>query len=224
MATTTATGSRDVPQPPALVWRALAVLEPYCSVCDVSYVLGDGPGSPGLGTTFVCTPGRLDGAPGAGGPPGERARGGPAGAGRPPPPAHPGDVEHADRARRLGGRRHPGDDDDQPRADGRQPRRPAAPGPGAAEAGAADRGGRAREGARAHRTRFRRCVTRVTLDHDRGNGASAPVMGVSTSIVYRLRASRHRVGRAVAPDGRRRTLCRSSASSWSASSSVRSPG
>jgi uncharacterized protein YndB with AHSA1/START domain len=71
MATTTATGSRDVPQPPAQVWRALAVLEPYCSVCDVSYVLGDGPGSPGLGTTFVCAPGRLEGAPGAGAPQGE---------------------------------------------------------------------------------------------------------------------------------------------------------
>ena len=68
---TTATGVREVPQPPAQVWRALAVLEPYCSVCDVSYVLGDGPGTPGVGTTFVCAPGRLDGAPAAGSPQGE---------------------------------------------------------------------------------------------------------------------------------------------------------
>jgi uncharacterized protein YndB with AHSA1/START domain len=72
MATTTATGTRDVPQPRAEVWRALAVLEPYCSVCDVSYVLAEGgPGSPGVGTTFVCAPGRLDGAPTAGAPQGE---------------------------------------------------------------------------------------------------------------------------------------------------------
>ena len=71
MATTTATGVRDVPQPPDQVWRALAVLEPYCSVCDVSYVLGDDAGSPGVGTTFVCTPGRLDGVPAAGAPQGE---------------------------------------------------------------------------------------------------------------------------------------------------------
>ncbi len=71
MATTTATGSCDVAQPRAQVWRALAVLEPYCSVCDVSYVLGEGPGAPGVGTTFVCAPGRLDGAPAAGAPQGE---------------------------------------------------------------------------------------------------------------------------------------------------------
>ncbi|SNR61745.1 SRPBCC family protein [Blastococcus mobilis] len=71
MATTTATGSCDVPQTRAQVWRALAVLEPYCSVCDVSYVLGEGPGAPGVGTTFVCAPGRLDGTPAAGAPQGE---------------------------------------------------------------------------------------------------------------------------------------------------------
>jgi uncharacterized protein YndB with AHSA1/START domain len=71
MALTTATGSCDIPQPRAQVWRALAVLEPYCSVCDVSYVLGEGPGAPGVGTTFVCAPGRLDGAPAAGAPQGE---------------------------------------------------------------------------------------------------------------------------------------------------------
>ncbi len=68
---TTATGSREVPQAPEEVWRALAVLEPYCSVCDVSYLVDGGAPSPGLGTTFVCTPGRLDGAPAAGAPRGE---------------------------------------------------------------------------------------------------------------------------------------------------------
>jgi hypothetical protein len=53
------------------VWRALAVLEPYCSVCDVSYVVDVG-ASPGVGTTFVCAPGRLEGAaPKAGAPRGE---------------------------------------------------------------------------------------------------------------------------------------------------------
>jgi uncharacterized protein YndB with AHSA1/START domain len=71
MATTTATGVRDVPQPRVQVWRALAVLEPYCSVCDVSYVLGESAGSPGVGTTFVCAPGRLQGVPAAGAPQGE---------------------------------------------------------------------------------------------------------------------------------------------------------
>jgi hypothetical protein len=60
MATTTATGVREVPEPRAEVWRALAVLEPYCPVCDVSYVIDDA-SAPGVGTTFVCAPGRLDG-------------------------------------------------------------------------------------------------------------------------------------------------------------------
>ena len=68
--TTTATGTRDVPEPPDAVWRALAVLEPYCSVCDVSYVV-DAAGGPGLGTTFVCAPGRPTGPPAAGAPQGE---------------------------------------------------------------------------------------------------------------------------------------------------------
>ena len=69
---TTVTGVREVPEPRAEVWRALAVLEPYCAVCDVSYVVGSGPGEPGVGTTFVCSPGRLDGAaPKAGAPHGE---------------------------------------------------------------------------------------------------------------------------------------------------------
>ena len=53
---TTASGSREVPHPRQQVWRALAVLEPYCAVCDVSYVVT---GSAGKGATFVCVPGRL---------------------------------------------------------------------------------------------------------------------------------------------------------------------
>jgi hypothetical protein len=69
-APTTASGSRDVQQPRADVWRALAVLLPYCPVCDVSYVV-DGPRT-AKGTTFVCVPGRLDGAdPAEGAPRGE---------------------------------------------------------------------------------------------------------------------------------------------------------
>lgn len=59
---TTATGLREFPQSRAEVWQALAVLEPYCAVCDVSYVV-EGAAVPGLGTTFVCAPGRLDGGP-----------------------------------------------------------------------------------------------------------------------------------------------------------------
>lgn len=54
---TTATGTRTVPQPRAEVWRALAVLEPYCAVCDVSYVVT---GAAGKGATFICAPGRLE--------------------------------------------------------------------------------------------------------------------------------------------------------------------
>jgi uncharacterized protein YndB with AHSA1/START domain len=66
----TASGTRVVPESRADVWRALAVLEPYCAVCDVSYVVGDG--RVGKGTLFVCAPGRLDGAePPAGAPQGE---------------------------------------------------------------------------------------------------------------------------------------------------------
>ena len=71
-AATTATGSCEVPQPRPEVWRALAVLEPYCAVCDVSYVLAETGRGPDVGTTFVCSPGRLDGAePAAGAPRGE---------------------------------------------------------------------------------------------------------------------------------------------------------
>jgi hypothetical protein len=66
-AETTCSGVREVPQDRAEVWRALAVLEPYCPVCDVSYVMGAG--APGVGTTFVCAPGRLDGGPPAPGAP-----------------------------------------------------------------------------------------------------------------------------------------------------------
>jgi len=69
---TTASGVREVPQPRPEVWRALAVLEPYCAVCDVSYVLGETGAGPDVGTTFVCAPGRLDGVePAAGAPRGE---------------------------------------------------------------------------------------------------------------------------------------------------------
>ena len=69
--TTSASGVREVSQPRAEVWRALAVLEPYCAVCDVSYVVG-ADAAPGVGTTFVCAPGRLDGGPApAGAPQGE---------------------------------------------------------------------------------------------------------------------------------------------------------
>jgi uncharacterized protein YndB with AHSA1/START domain len=52
-----ATGARELPEPPAQVWEALAVLRPYCAVCDVSYLVT---GS-GRGATFVCVPGRVDG-------------------------------------------------------------------------------------------------------------------------------------------------------------------
>ncbi len=64
----TASGTREVPQSRAEVWRALAVLQPYCAVCDVSYVV-DGSATGGTGTTFVCVPGRLDGRPPAEGAP-----------------------------------------------------------------------------------------------------------------------------------------------------------
>jgi hypothetical protein len=68
---TMATGVREVPEARAEVWRALAVLEPYCAVCDVSYVV-DGGAAPGVGTTFLCAPGRLDGGdPEPGAPRGE---------------------------------------------------------------------------------------------------------------------------------------------------------
>jgi hypothetical protein len=56
---TSAHGRREVALPREQVWQALAVLEPYCAVCDVSYVV-EGGTPPGAGTTFVCVPGRLD--------------------------------------------------------------------------------------------------------------------------------------------------------------------
>jgi hypothetical protein len=66
---TTASGSREVAAPRRTVWQALAVLEPYCAVCDVSYVVT---GRLGKGTTFVCVPGRLgDRPPTEGAPRGE---------------------------------------------------------------------------------------------------------------------------------------------------------
>jgi hypothetical protein len=68
-ASTSCSGVREVPQARSEVWRALAVLEPYCAVCDVSYVMGEAAGAPGVGTTFVCAPGRLDGGPPAPGAP-----------------------------------------------------------------------------------------------------------------------------------------------------------
>jgi len=68
---TTATGTREIPFPRARVWQALAVLQPYCAVCDVSYVL-EGSATGGKGTTFVCVPGRLEGrTPDDGAPRGE---------------------------------------------------------------------------------------------------------------------------------------------------------
>jgi hypothetical protein len=59
-----ATGTREVPEPRADVWRALAVLQPYCAVCDVSYVVT----GTGRRTTFVAVSGRLDGEPPEGAP------------------------------------------------------------------------------------------------------------------------------------------------------------
>jgi hypothetical protein len=55
-----------VPEARSQVWRALAVLRPYCAVCDVSYVVS---GS-GARTTFVAVPGRLEGEPPPGSPEG----------------------------------------------------------------------------------------------------------------------------------------------------------
>jgi hypothetical protein len=61
-----ATAELVVPEDRSQVWRALAVLQPYCAVCDVSYVVT---GS-GARTTFVAVPGRLEGTPPAGAPAG----------------------------------------------------------------------------------------------------------------------------------------------------------
>jgi uncharacterized protein YndB with AHSA1/START domain len=61
VAVTEVTGVRELPEPPATVWQALAVLRPYCAVCDVSYVV-DGPRARfRQGTTFTCVPGRREG-------------------------------------------------------------------------------------------------------------------------------------------------------------------
>ena len=58
MAVTEATGVRGVPERPDTVWQALAVLRPYCAVCDVSYVVEGARGRLREGATFVCVPGR----------------------------------------------------------------------------------------------------------------------------------------------------------------------
>ena len=55
-----AEGSVQVQAPRVLVWQALAVLGPYCPVCDVSYRAPDGDRDAlrmELGATFVCIPG-----------------------------------------------------------------------------------------------------------------------------------------------------------------------
>lgn len=62
-----ATGIRELAEPRAAVWRAVAVLQPYCRTCDVSYVVS---GS-GRGATFVAVSGPLDGPPPEGAPRGE---------------------------------------------------------------------------------------------------------------------------------------------------------
>lgn len=54
-----ASGSREVREPRDVVWQALTALEPYCRVCDVSYVVSGAVA--GRGTSFVCVPGRLNG-------------------------------------------------------------------------------------------------------------------------------------------------------------------
>jgi hypothetical protein len=59
---TSAHGRREIAVPRPQVWQALAVLEPYCAVCDVSYLV-EGGAPPGAGTTFVCVSGRLDDEP-----------------------------------------------------------------------------------------------------------------------------------------------------------------
>ncbi|WP_040338914.1 SRPBCC family protein [Candidatus Blastococcus massiliensis] len=64
---TSSTGAREVPRPRSEVWRAVAVLRPYCATCDVTYVVS---GS-GRGATFVAVSGRLDGPPPDGAPRGE---------------------------------------------------------------------------------------------------------------------------------------------------------
>jgi hypothetical protein len=52
-----AVGTRELAGPPRRVWQAVAVLQPYCAVCDVSYrVTGRG-----RSATFVCLPGRVEG-------------------------------------------------------------------------------------------------------------------------------------------------------------------
>jgi len=66
IAPVSATAELVVPETRSQVWRALAVLQPYCAVCDVSYVVTGTGGR----TTFVAVPGRLEGDPPPGSPAG----------------------------------------------------------------------------------------------------------------------------------------------------------
>ena len=85
----TATGTREVPFGRQQVWRALTDLTTYCPVCDVSYVFddsaSDGRQTSGLGTRFVCVPGRLEDA-------------------QPPPNAVAGEIVEWETQRRIGTR------------------------------------------------------------------------------------------------------------------------
>ena len=65
---TTASGTREVMSARQSMWEALTALTPYCPVCDVSYVFSEdtddeASATMGMGTRFVCVPGRLDGGP-----------------------------------------------------------------------------------------------------------------------------------------------------------------
>lgn len=61
----TATGTREFPYSRQRVWRSLTDMTSYCPVCDVSYVFDDstsgGGQAIGMGSRFVCVPGRLEG-------------------------------------------------------------------------------------------------------------------------------------------------------------------
>ena len=59
---TTASGARDIPFTRPYVWQALAQLPPYCSVCDVSYLLRDAAEQKiRKGTSFTCVQGQFSG-------------------------------------------------------------------------------------------------------------------------------------------------------------------
>jgi len=57
-----ATAVREVAYPVEHVWRAMATLLPYCSVCQVSAIV-DSDGELGLGSEFRAFPGRLPDQP-----------------------------------------------------------------------------------------------------------------------------------------------------------------